>query len=132
MKEWGMYNRMNMQKEPIFELSGVVEKGQELGIPIGFPTANIPLHSEEFSGTYAGVVIVGEKEYPSAIYANQNRHLLESHLLDFSGNLYGQEITVRLFEKLEASKAFRTEAERTEFIDWAVRSVREYFSQANI
>ena len=121
-----------MQKKAIFELSGVVEKGQELGRPIGFPTANIPLHSKEFSGTYAGVVIVGGKEYPSAIYANQKRHLLESYLLDFSGDLYGKEMTVRLFEKLETSKAFQTEAERTEFIDWAVRSVREYFSKTNI
>ena len=117
-----------MREKALFELSGIVERGMELGKPIGFPTANIPFHSEEFSGTYAGMVIVGGKEYPSAIYANQNRHLLESHLLDFSGDLYGQEITVRLFEKLETSKAFRTREERTEFISWAVKSVQEYFA----
>lgn len=116
-----------MEKEPLFEILGVVERGMELGKPIGFPTANIPLHSAEFSGTYAGMVTVQGKEYPSAIYANQKRHLLESYLLDFSGNLYGQEITVRLLEKLEVAKTFKVEQDRIEFIDWAVKSVRNYF-----
>ncbi len=127
MKEWGMCNRMNMRKEPIFELSGIVEKGQGLGKPIGFPTANIPLDDDRFSGTYAGKALIEGKEYVAAVYANQNRKLLESHLLDFSGDIYEKEMTVRLFEKLETSKTFRTEMERTEFIDWAVKSVREYF-----
>ena len=127
MKEWGMCNRMNMRKEPIFELSGIIEKGQGLGKPIGFPTANILLNDDRFSGTYAGVVIVGGREYPSAIYGNQRRKLLESHLLDFSGDLYGQEITVILYEKLAESKGFESDTEREEFIAWAVKSVREYF-----
>lgn len=121
-----------MQKESIFEVSGIVEKGQGLGKPIGFPTANIPFQDEAFSGTYAGTVIVDGREYVAAVYANQNRHLLESHLLDFSGDLYGAEMTVTLYEKLAESKGFASDAEREEFIDWAVRSVREYFSQTNI
>lgn len=116
----------------LLKQSGIVEKGQGLGGLIGFPTANIPLDDERFSGTYAGKAHIEGREYIAAVYANQNRKLLESHILDFSGDLYEQEITVRLFQKLETSKSFRTEAERTEFIAWAVKSVRQYFSQTNI
>ena len=120
---------LDMQKEPIFEISGVVERGMELGKPIGFPTANIPLDDTKFSGTYAGKAIVDGKEYIAAVYANQSRKLLESHLLDFSGDLYGKEMTVTLYEKLAESKGFKFDADREEFIAWAVRSVREYFEK---
>lgn len=116
-----------MQKEPILELSGIVEKGQELGKPIGFPTANIPFDDARFSGTYTGKAIVDGKEYIAAVYADQRRKLFEAHLLDFSGDLYGKEMTVILYEQLAESKGFKSDAEREEFIAWAVKSVREYF-----
>ncbi len=116
-------------KKPLFQQSGIVEKGQELGKPIGFPTANIPLEDERFSGTYAGKAIVDGKEYIAAVYANQRRKLLESHLLDFSGDLYRKEMTVILYEQLAESKGFKSDAEREEFIAWAVGAVREYFSK---
>jgi FAD synthase len=61
------------------------------------------------------------------VYANQKRNLLESHLLDFSGDLYGKEMTVTLYEKLAESKGFKSDVEREEFIAWAVEAVREYF-----
>jgi FAD synthase len=120
---------MNLKdmKQPLLVQTGTVERGMELGKPIGFPTANIPFQNEAFSGTYIGKVSVEGTEYPAAIYANQKRNLLESHLLDFSGDLYGVEMTVWLFEKLETSKVFASEQDRVEFITWAVESVREYF-----
>ncbi len=111
----------------LLKQSGIVEKGQELGKPIGFPTANIPFQDEAFSGTYAGMAVVDGTEYIAAVYANQRRRLLESHLLDFSGDLYGKEMTVTLYEKIAESKGFESDAEREEFIAWAVESVREYF-----
>ena len=111
----------------LLKQSGIVEKGQGLGKPIGFPTANIPLDEDRFSGTYAGKAIVDGTEYIAAVYANQRRQLLESHLLDFSGDLYGMEMTVTLYEKLAESKGFKSDVERQEFIAWAVEAVREYF-----
>ncbi len=114
-------------KQPLLVRTGIVKKGQELGKSIGFPTANIPLDDDRFSGTYAGKAIVDGTEYIAAVYANQNRKLLESHLLDFSGDLYGKEMTVTLYEKLAESKGFKSDVEREEFIAWAVESVREFF-----
>jgi riboflavin kinase/FMN adenylyltransferase len=116
-----------MHRNILGTVIGRVEKGQELGKPIGFPTANVPFRDESFSGTYAGKVIVEGKEYIAAVYANQRRKLLESHLLDFSGDLYGKKMTVTLYEKIAESKGFKSDAEREEFIAWAVKSVREYF-----
>jgi riboflavin kinase/FMN adenylyltransferase len=108
---------------------GRVEKGQGLGKPIGFPTANIPLGQSGFSGTYAGLASVGGTEYVAAVYANVSRGLLESHLLDFEGDLYGEEMTVVLYERLAEPKGFKSDAEREEFIAWAVQAVRECFEK---
>lgn len=88
---------------------GVVGKGKGIGTVFGFPTANIPLSDDGVSGVYAGTVMVAGKEYRAAIYADQRRKLLESHLLDFSGDLYGKEITVVLGEKVREDKEFENE-----------------------
>lgn len=105
---------------------GVVERGTNLAQKLGFPTANIPFDQPAISGTYVGMVLVGEQEYQAAVYANQKRKLLESYLLDFSGDLYGTPITVILLERLAEDVAFRNEQEGKDFIAQAVAAVREY------
>lgn len=114
---------------PLFTQSGIVKRGTETAREVGFPTANIRFEDPDISGTYAGKVIMGDKEYSAAIYANQKRKLLEAHLLDFSGDLYGKQVTVILLERLADAKVFPDVQEQQRFIEWAVVEVREYFSQ---
>jgi len=90
------------------KFTGTVQKGKGEGKTIGFPTANIQLTDKEVSGIYAGLARVGGKEYVAAVYADQARGLLEAHLLDFDGDLYGKEITVILGEKIREDKVFAT------------------------
>ena len=101
---------------------GVVESGEKRGRLIGFPTANITLgdYIEPRYGVYAVMVAVEGKSHAGV--ANFGRRptvgapapLLEAHLFDFDGDLYGKSIDVEFaafirdeqkFDGLEALKA---------------------------
>jgi FAD synthase len=92
------------RKLPSF--TGIVEKGSGEGAMIGFRTANIPLEDATVSGIYAATVRVDDTIYSAAVYADQRRKLLEAHLLDFTGDLYGKEITIILREKIREDRKF--------------------------
>lgn len=117
------------QLKPLFTQSGVVENGTEVARKIGFPTANIRFEQGDISGTYAGRVIIDNTEYHAAVYANQKLHLLEAHLFDFSGDLYGKQMTVLLLEKLADAEKFRDNKDRKTFIEWVVSEVKKYFNR---
>lgn len=109
--------------------SGVVIPGESTGTRLGFPTANITLEDISISGTYAGTVVVDDILYEAGIYANQRRHILETHLLDFSGDLYEKIITVTLHEKIRDDKEFTSEKMLSKTIASDIRKVREYFDK---
>ena len=110
--------------------SGIAQKGEGRGRALGFPTANIPLRDKELVGIYAARVKVRGKEYFAAVYANQARELLETHILDFWGELYGQEITIMLEKKIREDARFENENALKTAIAADVRAVR-FFSLAN-
>jgi riboflavin kinase/FMN adenylyltransferase len=87
-----------------FTILGTVVKGDQLGRTIGFPTANISAHNEQFppNGVYAarvrcregllpGVVNIGVR--PTIAHASGQR-IMEVHLLDFSRDLYGEDLEI--------------------------------------
>lgn len=108
--------------------TGVVVKGNGAGTELGFPTANIPLN-DSASGIYAGTVEVEGKPFPAAIYADQRRNLLESHLLDFSEDLYGKQISVALEKKLRNDRSFDDIEHLIRQIREDVESARSFFSE---
>lgn len=109
--------------------TGCVERGKGWGHQLGYPTANIPCTDPSLSGTYAGHVIIGSDTTVrnAAVYIDQERKLVESHILDFTGDLYGQTITVLLLAKIAETQEFQNEATLLEFIEEAVRKTREFF-----
>jgi riboflavin kinase/FMN adenylyltransferase len=89
-----------------WELRGSVFQGDRLGRELGWPTANILLgrQLEPARGVYAVTVALPDGSVMSGV-ANVGRRptlggdpvtRLEVHLFDWSGDLYGQEIRVRL------------------------------------
>jgi riboflavin kinase/FMN adenylyltransferase len=98
------------------ELDGIVVVGDERGGTLGFPTANLavdpPLLVPAF-GIYAGAARGGS----AAISIGTNPHYgglerrIEAHLLDFSGDLYGQRLVVELWQRLRDERAFESEAD---------------------
>jgi len=107
-----------------WEVRGEVFHGDRLGRELGWPTANIWLgrHLEPARGVYAVFAVLPDKSVVPGV-ANIGRRptlggdpetRLETHLFDWSGDLYGQEIGIRLhhflredavFDGLEALKA---------------------------
>lgn len=102
-----------------FELEGRVEHGDARGRQLGFPTANI--HLGEFlrpaTGVYAilaGIDEGAETRWVKGV-ANFGRRptfhadddvVLEAHLFDFSGDLYGRHLRVKLIERLRDERKF--------------------------
>ena len=98
-------------------MSGVVEIGDQRGRTLGFPTANIPLdHSQVWPalGVYAARVHAGRQRHLAAvnigvrptIYGPDGAPLLEAHLLDFDGDLYGKVLSIDLVERLRPEQRF--------------------------
>ena len=84
-------------------VTGEVIKGRQVGRTLGFPTANIKLSSTKLplkSGVYLSEVILGDKTYGAitnvgnAPTFNDENFLIECHIKDFSGDLYGKKLTV--------------------------------------
>lgn len=99
-----------------YTILGTVEPGDQLGRAIGFPTANLRAHNEQFppDGVYAvrvsadgeiwrGVANVGYR--PTVATAAPERKL-EVHLFDFSGDLYGRDLDVDFVRFLRGEKKF--------------------------
>ncbi|PCI04043.1 MAG: bifunctional riboflavin kinase/FMN adenylyltransferase [Hyphomicrobiales bacterium] len=98
-----------------FRLRGTVIEGKKLGRELGFPTANILLPAETTLayGIYAVRVIRknGDRHDGVASYGRRptfenGEALFETFLFDFSGDLYGEELTVYLHSKLRDEVKF--------------------------
>ncbi len=88
------------------KFTGIVAGGSAKANALGYPTANIPLTEASVSGIFAASVRLDGTDYPSVAFADPARSVLEAHLFDFSGNLYGKEITISLVKKIRDTKEF--------------------------
>jgi riboflavin kinase/FMN adenylyltransferase len=89
-----------------FEYTGVVQHGEKRGRALGFPTANLDGPEGTlvppdgiyagFAGGVAAAINVGVRpQFDSSL-----GRLLEAHLLDFDGDLYGQVLRVQFLHRL--------------------------------
>ncbi|HVW71706.1 MAG TPA: riboflavin kinase [Candidatus Paceibacterota bacterium] len=111
------------------QFSGTVGPGRGFGRTIGFPTVNIPLTDPTISGIYAAVVRVDDTDFPSAAYADPASGLLEAHLIDWVGDLYGKDITITLGEKVRERETFQDEISLMAAIAADVAMIRESFKK---
>lgn len=97
------------------EVSGAVVAGQQRGRELGYPTANVEHHQRAAvpaDGVYAGYTEVAGVRHAAAISVGTNptfdgqQRTVESHLLDFDGDLYGQVVRVEFVQRLRAMAAF--------------------------
>jgi riboflavin kinase / FMN adenylyltransferase len=100
-----------------YSLIGNVVAGQQMGRKLGFPTANLQLHPQKFlprDGVYA-VQVINLADEPMAAVMNigvrptvtgDRQRTVEVHLLNWSGDLYGQELCVNLVKFLRPEQKF--------------------------
>lgn len=100
-----------------YRMSGRVVEGQRLGRRLGFATANLRLERRRpaLEGIFAvrvsgpgftarpGVASLGTRPTVSGV-----EPLLEAHVFDYDGDLYGREIEVEFVEKLRDEEKFES------------------------
>ena len=99
-----------------FTILGTVVAGQQLGRQLGFPTANLAAHNEQFppngvyavtarwqGATYPGVVNLG---YRPTVAQPGGERLLELHLFDFDRQIYGDDVEVEFRAFLRPERKF--------------------------
>jgi riboflavin kinase/FMN adenylyltransferase len=117
-----------------YTILGTVVRGDDLGKKIGFPTANLTAHNEQFpqngvyfaqakldGAVYPGVINLG---YRPTVHTAQER-VLEIHLLDFDRDIYGKDLEVRFIEYLRPEKKFESLDALARQIDLDIRRARE-------
>lgn len=98
-----------------FAIGGHVVRGAQLGRKLGYPTANLRLGSREspvggvFAVRVAGVraqAMPGVASLGTRPTIDGRDVLLEAHLFDFDGDLYGRRIEVEFVQKLRDEERF--------------------------
>ncbi len=96
-------------------LSGTVVSGRKLGRTIGIPTANLSVGEEILlpkTGVYAAMTRIEGKSYLAVTNIGSRptvggRHItVEPWILDYSGDLYGQELSLELYRYLRPERSF--------------------------
>jgi riboflavin kinase / FMN adenylyltransferase len=118
-----------------YAISGRVIEGDRLGHTLGFPTANLDATNLILppNGVYFGCTELKAQLYHVALniglrptIASAKPQLrVEAHLLDFDGQLYGEELEVEIGEKLRDERKFASPAELREQIARDIAQVRE-------
>ena len=100
-----------------FRLSGEVVKGAQRGRQLGIPTANVAVseeHAVPAVGVYAArayhaggvsqaVINIG---FRPTFEGGEARPVIEAHLLDFSGDIYGSTLTLEFVARLRPEMKF--------------------------
>ena len=119
-------------------LTGTVVTGRKLGHKLGFPTANIELPEGVIvprHGVYACRAYVGENSY-MAVCNVGSRPTVQGHqvrtetwLLDFSGDLYGQSVTLEFFWFLRPEQRFQSLDALKEAVLQDAENTRKFFEK---
>lgn len=128
------YNRLHHVRQLLghpFFIRGKVIKGHRFATSVGFPTANIKPDERLLlpQGVYAVRVRIAGKMYrgvgnigfrPTVAAKEEQDIVVEVHIFGFKGELYGQEISVELVQKLRSERRFQS---KTELVQQIVRDV---------
>ena len=116
-----------------YTILGTVVPGDDLGKKIGFPTANLSAHSEQFppNGVYFAEAMLDGVVYPGVVNlgyrptvsSGKSDRVLEIHLLDFDRDIYGKHLELRFVRYLRPEKKF-------ENVDALVRQIERDVKQA--
>lgn len=121
-----------------YTILGTVKEGSKLGRQLGFPTANLSAHSEQFppNGVYLveawihgilhhGLVNIG---FRPTIAADKAERLIEVHLLDFRRDIYGEDIEIRFVQFLRPEKKFESVEALRQQIATDVKAARAFYA----
>ncbi len=122
-----------------FAVEGAVVRGDGRGREIGWPTANMKTANELLpgDGVYATRIRLGARGETRPAVTNVGvrptvgegaARVVETHVLEFEGDLYGEEVEVLFERRLREERRFPSLADLSEQIGRDVETAREYFA----
>lgn len=123
-----------------YALRGKVTRGDRMGMRLGWPTINVVPENEclpsdgvyvcrvqfpSFPATFDGVTNIGRRP---TVYENFRR-VVESHILGFSSDVYGETVEVRFYKRLREEQLFPSVMDLSAQIRRDVEETREYFTR---
>jgi len=136
----GAMHIVNLALDRTYFIDGRVATGRKLGRKIGFPTVNMDPYNELFPGggvfvttsrfesfdrSFASVTNIGVRPTLYENYATT----IESHILDFDSNVYGDTVRLYFHALLRREQQFRSALELTNQIRQDIERSRRYFLQ---
>ena len=115
-----------------FHLRGKVITSDKRGRVLGFPTANLDIKPQQAlpgNGIYATIAQVDSKQFSAATNIGirptfgKGEKTVETHLLNYKGDLYGKDISVEFVQKLRDEQRFPSSEELKAQIEKDVREV---------
>lgn len=121
-----------------YEIDGMVAKGERVGRKIGYPTINLAPENELFpaDGVYVtrieirsfgrlfdSVTNIGRRP---TVYEDFST-TIETYVLDFSANVYGERVRLFFFDRLREERTFPSVMALTEQIGRDIAATRGYF-----
>ncbi len=116
-----------------YAVLGTVVPGQRKGHALGFPTANIDTAGLQLppDGVYAVRASIGDKSFEGIAnlgvrptMSHDAKRVLEVHLFDFDGDLYGMEVEVEFLRFVRGEKKFASVDDLLEQIARDIVAVR--------
>lgn len=122
-----------------YGIMGLVARGDRMGKRLGWPTINVVpdnelvpadgvytsrVHFPSFPATFDAVTNIGTRP---TVYENYQR-VVESHILDFSADVYGERVELRFFKRLREERIFPSMMDLSAQIGKDVEAAREFFS----
>jgi riboflavin kinase/FMN adenylyltransferase len=123
-----------------YEIDGLVARGDGLGSRLGFPTINLEPENElqpangvyvtqiqirSVGGRLDSVTNIGRRPTVYEDYATT----IETHVLDFSANVYGDKVRLFFFDRLRDERKFPSVTELSDQIGRDIDATRRYFER---
>ena len=122
-----------------YSVTGTIARGDRMGQRLGWPTINLDVNNEllpidgvyasrvelpSFPATFDCVTNIGTRP---TVYENY-RQVVESHILDFQADVYGQWVELSFHKRLREEQIFPTVMDLSAQIRRDVEATREYFA----
>jgi riboflavin kinase/FMN adenylyltransferase len=137
--------RVNLARRMLgrpYGVEGRVVRGDERGRTLGFPTANLQPHNRVIprSGVYVTATLIDGAWRRSVtnvgtrptFRADASEPSVETYVMDWQGDLYGDVVRVRFLHRLRAERKFSSVAELKAQIDRDAARAARYFTRRGV
>jgi riboflavin kinase/FMN adenylyltransferase len=144
IRELLQQGRVNIARRMLgrpYGVEGRVVRGDERGARLGFPTANLHPQNRVIprNGVYVTATLIDGQWRRSVTnigtrptFGSDNKSSVETFVMNWSGDLYGDVVRVRFLSRLREEKKFSSVDELKSQIDRDVSRAQNYFERAGV